>query len=184
MTLFSPLLIFILVRFIFIIVKAMEDSARTRNGYYNPAKRRYKMNFRFCRKINSLSMLFNGHYIDAKALYVLQTGKVPCITFVGELDIEKAFGYIKETFKDDVKQVYHHSYFDHDKNENFFNSIILIMPNQRMIELGNNYCHLLYHVDDHQWMRNICEVFKDFRLPGNANATTKVVGFARQAEMN
>lgn len=183
MTPFLPLLIILMVRLIFIIVKAIADSARTQNIYHKPAKRRYKMNFRFRRKINSLNMLFNGHYIDAKALYVLQNGRIPCITFVGELDIEKAFDFIKEAFRADVKQAYQHSYYDHDKAESFFNSMILVMTNQRMIELGNNYCHLFYHIDDGEWMRTICEKLAAFRQTENANATTKVVGFARQSEI-
>ena len=183
MTPFSPLLIFMIVRLIFIIVKAEGDSNRSQKNFYKPAKRRYKMNLRFRRKINSLNMLFNGHYIDAKALYVLQNGSIPCITFIGELDVEKAFDFVKEAFRADVKQVYHHSYYDHAKSGSFFNNIILIMQNQRMIDMSNNYCHILYHADDHAWVKNICETLSAYRQIAHTTATTKIVGFARQSEI-
>lgn len=141
------------------------------------------MRFLFNRNVKNISALFNGHYIDAKALYVLQNGKIPCIAFVGELDIDKAFEHIKALYANDVKQVYQHSYFEHDKSESFFNTIILVMPNQRIIELGNNYCHLLYNADDYQWMRNMCEKLTTFRLPRNSSAAIQIVGFARQSEI-
>ena len=183
MTPFSPLLIFMIVRLIFIIVKAEGDSNRSQKNFYKPAKRRYKMNLRFRRKINSLNMLFNGHYIDAKALYVLQNGSIPCITFIGEIDGAKVFEYIKENFASDVKQVYHHSYFDHYKKESLYNTIILIMPNQPMMELSNSHCHIFHHANDYQWAANICEIVAGFRNVANTTATTQVVGFARQPEI-
>ena len=182
MTPFSPLLIILLVGFIFIIVKAMDEGAQKKN--YKPIKRRYNMNLRFRRKINSLSMLFNGHYLDAKALYVLRTGKIPCIRFIGEIDGPKAFEYIKENFAEEIKQGYHHSYFDHDKKESLYNNIILVMPNERMIELSSNYCYLFHHADDFEWAARMCEIIAGFRNVANTTTTTQVVGFARQAEMN
>ena len=129
-------------------------------------------------------MLFNGHYIDVKALYVLRTGKIPCISFIGEIDVTKAFAYIKENFGAEIKQTYQHSYFDHDSKKSYFNNTIFIIPNERMIELGNNYCHLLHCVDDYTWARNMLEALADFRNAAETTATTQVVGFARQAEMN
>lgn len=182
MTTFSPLLIILVVRFIFIMANAISGDEQNKN--YKPMKRRYKMNLRFRRKINNLSMLFNGHYIDVKALYVLRTGNIPCISFIGEVDVTKVFAYIKENLGADVKQTYQHSYFDHDNREAYFNNTIFIMPNKRMIELGNNYCHLLYEADDYTWAYKLMETLSDFRSVADTTATTQVLGFARHAEMN
>jgi hypothetical protein len=177
-----PLLTIMLVRFIIIIVKIMDDGEQKK--YYKPMKRRYKMNLRFRRNINSFNMLFNGHYIDVKALYILRTGNIPCISFIGEIDVTKAFAYIKENFGADVKQTYQHSYFDHDNRKTYFNNTIFIMSNKRMIELGNNYCHLLYEVDDYDWACDLLEALADFRNVAGTTSATQVIGFARQAEMN
>jgi hypothetical protein len=181
MTTFMPLLTIMLVRFILIIVKIMGDGEQKK--YYKPMKRGYKMNLRFRRKINSLNMLFNGHYLDAKALYVLQTGRIPCIRFIGEIDGAKAFEYIKENFAGDIKHEYHHSYFDHDKKESLYNTIILIMPNQRMMELSSNHCHIFHHTYDFEWAANMCKIIAGFRNVTNTTATTQIVGFARQPEI-
>jgi len=146
------------------------------------------MKFRFSKKINSMNMLFNGHYLDAKALYVFETGTIPCISFIGEIDVTKAFAYIKENFGADVKHTYQHSYFDHDSKQSFFNNTIFVMANERMIELGNNYCHVLHSKEDYGWAGNMLTALADFRMvaeaAGAATAKTQVVGFARQVQMN
>lgn len=182
MTTFSPLLIILLVRLI--LIMANDTSSGAHNKNYKPSKRRYKMNLRFRRKIENPGMLFNGHYIDVKALYVLRTGNIPSISFIGEVDATKVFAYIKENLGADVKQTFQHSYFDHDSREAYFNNTIFIMPNKRMIELGNNYCHLLYETDDYSWAYKLMETLSNFRSVAGTTATTQVLGFARQAAMN
>ena len=183
MTPLMPLLIFLLVRFIYI---AIENSpgANNSDSTYNILKRRYKMNFRFNRKISNLNMLFNGHYIDVKALYVLRFSGIPCVSFIGETDATKAYAYINNTFGADIKQVYQHRYFDHDHGGTFFNNTIFIMTNERMVEIGSNYCHLLHNDLDYDWARQTLEALAAFRLATTNTAQTQVIGFAKQTSMN
>jgi len=61
---FSPLLIILLVRFIFIIVKAMDEGAQKKN--YKPIKRRYKMNLRFRRKIKNVKTNTKDKHLSIK----------------------------------------------------------------------------------------------------------------------
>jgi hypothetical protein len=45
------------------------------------------MGFRFLKRINANTGLFNGHFIDAKAFYVLRFNAIPCVTFIGDMDV-------------------------------------------------------------------------------------------------
>jgi len=187
MTPFSPLLIFIIVRFICVIIKTVEQTNNTFTkkqqyvNYRSPVKRRYKMmKFLFRKKISNMSMLFNGHYIDARALYVFEMNNIPCVSFIGGIDVTRAFAYISENFGADIKHTYQHAYFDHAQGKSFSNNTIFVMANKRMIELGDNYCHVLHSRNDYRWPSNILAALADFKIV----TQIQVIGFARQAEMN
>ncbi|HXL59001.1 MAG TPA: hypothetical protein VN958_22215, partial [Chitinophagaceae bacterium] len=109
-----------------------------------PVKRRYKMKFFFTRKIKNTDALFNGHFVDVKAFYVLQFDKVPCVCFVGDINVTKAYAHINETFGCEIITVFQHVYFEHDKLQTFFNSTIFVLTEKRMIELAKGYAQILY----------------------------------------
>lgn len=142
------------------------------------------MNFRFNRKAKNLSMLFNGHYLDVKGFYVLATEKIPCVSFIGEIDVTKAYAYIKQSLDGDIRNTFQHSYYDHDSKETYFNNTIFVITNNRMIELANNYCHILHDGTYYTWARNMLITLADFRLVREQKTQTQIIGFARQAEMN
>jgi hypothetical protein len=95
----------------------------------------------FRTKVSQVNTLFLGHYVDPKVFYAVQFNKVPCISFIGELDTSKAFDFVQSTYRGELAGIYQHNYFDHDKRDFFFNNTLFVLKDKRMIELGNNYCH-------------------------------------------
>ena len=77
------------------------------------------MLFRLFRKFKNVFGLFNGYFIEVKALYALEFDAVCCVSFVGEIDTTKAFELINENFKTGIVTVYQHSYFDHSERKMF-----------------------------------------------------------------
>ena len=138
------------------------------------------MFLRLFRKIRDVIGLFNGHFIEAKALYALEFDAVCCVSFIGEVDTTKAFALINEKLKTEIVTVYQHSYFDHNENKMFFNNTIFILVNKIVIELGNNWCQVLHTQEQHGWANTLIEELSAFRIVNN-EAT---IGFARQAVAN
>ena len=66
----------------------------------------------FKTKVSQVNTLFLGHYVDPKVFYAVQFNKVPCISFIGELDTSKAFDFIQSTYRSELKGIYQHNYFD------------------------------------------------------------------------
>lgn len=135
---------------------------------------------RLFRKINHVVGLFNGYFIEAKALYALEFDAVSCVSFIGEIDPTKAFALINEKLKNDIVTVYQHSYFDHNEKKIFFNNTIFVLTNNRMIELGNNWCQALHTQEQHGWANAVIEELSQFRIVNNEPA----IGFARQEVAN
>lgn len=131
--------------------------------------------------------LFNGHYVDVKAFYAAAFNKIPCLTFIGDIDISKAFAFVNETYKADIKTTYQHSYFNHDDKNVYFNNTIIVLSFERVIEIANNYCQLLHTPNQYNWARALANDIAQFRVVMD-NVTsfrhTHVVGFAKEAEMN
>ena len=84
------------------------------------------MFFRLFKKFKNVTGLFNGYFIDVKALYVFEFDTVCSVSFVGEIDTTKTFAFINERLKTGIVTVYQHSYFDHNQKETFFNNIIFV----------------------------------------------------------
>ena len=135
----------------------------------------------FRTKVFQVNTLFLGHYVDPKVFYTVQFNKVPCISFIGEMDTNKAFDFIQSTYCNQLKGIYQHDYFDHDKRDFFFNNTLFVLKNKRLIELGNNYCQVLYTKDQHEWGQTMVKELSVFHVTGDVD---KVIGFARSNNMN
>ena len=147
------------------------------------------MLFRFLRRINASAGLFNGHFVDVKAFYALKFNAIPCITFIGDIDITNAFAFIKNNCKADIISTYQHSYFNHNDGRVYFNNTIIVLTFERMIEIAGDYCQLLHTTNQYTWASQLVNNLAQFRIERNVVPTTAfrhthVVGFAKEAEMN
>ena len=131
------------------------------------------------RKMADTIGLFNGHYIDVRVFYVMHFDAMPCINFVGELDNSKAFQFINEAFGAELKSIFQHSYFDHNEGSVFFNNTIFVLTDKRMVELGNNYCQILFSADHYSWAAKLMKEVSAFRIQNEPS-----IGFVRQANVN
>ena len=135
----------------------------------------------FRKDLSAVSTLFLGHYVDPKVFYTVQFNKVPCVSFIGEMDTSKAFDFIQSTYRAQVTGIYQHNYFDHDKRDFFFNNTLFVLKNKRLIELGTNYCQVLHTKDQYGWAQTMIKELSVFHITADTN---KVIGFARSTSMN
>lgn len=144
------------------------------------------MLFRFLKRTYTNTQIFGGHFVDVKAFYFFEFNAVPCITFIGDMDITKVFSFVKDNCKADIISTYQHSYFNHDDKKVYFNNTIVVLSTERMIEIADNYCQLLHTVDQYNWARKLVNDLAQFRIERDVPAfgRTQIVGFAKEAEMN
>ena len=131
----------------------------------------------FRRKIGDMLGLFQGHYMDARAVYAVQWDVLPCMAVIGELDTTKVFSYINEELKEDIERVYQHSGYDHGEESMVFNTSIFILKGQRLIELGPGYCQVLHTPQQYGWATEFVQELASFR----EQKSGQVIGFSRHA---
>lgn len=145
------------------------------------------MLFRFLKRTYTNAQIFSGHFVDVKAFYTFEFNIIPCITFIGDMDITKAFAFVKDNCKPDIISTYQHSYFNHDDKKVYFNNSIVVLNAKRMIEIADNYCQLLHTANQYNWARKLVNDLAQFRIERDITPAfrhTPVVGFAKEAEMN
>jgi virulence-associated protein VapD len=124
--------------------------------------------------------LFNGHFLEAKAFYAQEFDAVSCVSFIGDIDTSKAFTLINDMLQSEIVTMYQHSYYDHNEQCMFFNNTLFVLTNQRMIELGNNWCQVLHTQHQFSWANDLIKSLSAFRIVNNE----PVIGFARRTAAN
>jgi len=133
----------------------------------------------FNRRIRDLNSLFYGHYVDPKVLYTMLYREIPNVVFVGSIDTTKAFAHVDVLFKIDTLRIYQHCFFDHEKDGLLFNNTIFILKNERIIELGGDFAHVLHGPNDWRWANKLIPELAAFRK--ETEKARPVIGFARSA---
>ena len=134
----------------------------------------------FSRNTTDLAALVQGHFIEVKALYALQFDAVPCVSFIGELDMTLVLEFMNSHYIGVVKSVYEHAYFDHATQQMLFNNKIVVLNGKRMVELGTNYVQVLHTPFQYNWAHSLIKELAHFRLVPHE----PVIGFARAASVN
>ena len=125
-------------------------------------------------KTYNLAALFPNHFVEPKVIFAIEFGCIPSVAFIGELDNTRALAFLKAHFAKEIRAVYQHAYFDHDKGEMLFNSIILVVSGCRIIEVGNDYVQVFYTLNGNDETYSLIKKLAEFRL-----VTRTTIGFAR-----
>jgi hypothetical protein len=88
--------------------------------------------------------IFEHYYIESKAFYVYRFNNIPCTTFIDDIDLSKAFSYIRDTYADNIVDVYQACYYDREEGKQVFNKTCFVLNNKTLIELGNSYAKVLF----------------------------------------
>ena len=134
----------------------------------------------FSRNTTDLSALLQGHFVEVKALYALEFDAVPCVSFIGVLDLALVLEFMNNHYIGEVKRSYQHAYFDHPTQQMFFNNTILVLNGKRMVELGTNYVQVLHTPFQYNWAHALVKQLAQFRVVVHE----PVIGFARPANAN
>jgi hypothetical protein len=135
----------------------------------------------FRRKIASNNWLFNNNYIDVKGLYLYYNGTLPCVSYITDLEIDRAYAFLLERLNTSITEVLQHCMYNYEEGRSQFNVSILVLISSRMIEVGSDYIMLLHPCDDYNWaagiMKELAAYRKEETKPGK-------IGFVQSQSMN
>ena len=99
--------------------------------------------------------LFDDYFLNAKAIYLHAFNKLPHIYHIGQIDGEKAFDALKEKFADRMVRVYQYRWYHHREKKYQFDSTIVLLNNQCLIEFANTCCDIHHEGNQQEFITAI-----------------------------
>ncbi|MEP6711812.1 MAG: AAA family ATPase [Ferruginibacter sp.] len=144
---------FLFVRFIIWILPGAENAVQQ---LYRQMKKKLRGN---CPDV------FETNYIEIKAFYVKEYNCTPCISFINNLDVTKAFEYINKGMAGKVQAIYQRNYYSWQHNRAEFSCTVFKLQDKVMIELGHDYAEILFGSNRYDYARDLMELFSTYKAP-------------------
>jgi hypothetical protein len=107
--------------------------------------------------------IFDNSFIDVKAFFMREFNQVPCISFVNNVDVNKAFEFISAGHAGKVAALYQSTYFNWQLNRQEFETTVFRLENRVLIELGNDYAEILFTNDRFDYAKKLVETLTGFK---------------------
>lgn len=88
--------------------------------------------------------LFDGYFMDSKSLYLHFFNSLPNVSYIGNIDGEKAYKAFTVQFRDDIAQVYQYRWYANKDKEFRFSNTFAVMKNNCIVEFNTGYCEVLH----------------------------------------
>lgn len=133
----------------------------------------------YTRKVIDANQVFNDRFINVKALFMYNFHSVPDIHFISKIDAEKVFNAFPQKFGEYIRHIHKYRWYEHKKKKGFqFYKTVIILNNNCIIELDDNYCTILHNSRHEQFVFEVCAFILKFkekqkRMPAEINIIVK-----------
>lgn len=129
-------------------------------------------------RIITANSIFGRYYIDSKALYMYCFTDIPSISFVDDVEGEKAYNAFREKFSALICSVHTYRKFKRRQKHVEFDDTIVILKDRRILEFSEGYCEILHDNCNEQFVEELVGFLRPFkekqrRKPLEINLITK-----------
>lgn len=90
------------------------------------------------------SALFDSYFMDGKSLYLHCFNALPNVSYIGNIDGEKAYKAFTTQFKEGIARIHQYRWYDNKDKELRFSNTFAIMKNNCIVEFDSGYCEVLH----------------------------------------
>ena len=109
--------------------------------------------------------LFDDTFIEPKAFYLREFKTVPCIAYIGNVDVNKIFQLIKTDKYGKVENVYQRNWYNWQQQRIQFSKTIFKLENKMMIKLGDDWAEILFSSSCYAQANDMLNEFKTYDVP-------------------
>lgn len=114
-------------------------------------------------KVININNLFDDTFLDSKILYLYCFNTLPCLNFINSVDGEKAFSAFSQKFAQLITRVHRYSWYKRQAKKFQFDRTLLILKNNCIVELDDNYCEILHDGTDPAFVESVTELVNQFK---------------------
>ena len=116
-------------------------------------------------KSQNASRLFTENFIEVKEFYLKEFKRIPCISFIGDVDTSKVFDEVNSGKYGEVKATYQRNYYNWQQKRLDFNKTLFKLDGNVMVLLGDDWTEILFSNTNYDLANKMLEDFKAFKLP-------------------
>ena len=95
-------------------------------------------------KVIDVNNVFDKRFLDTKTIYLYYFNILPSLSFIAEIDGEKAFLLFKEKFNEQIAYIHQYRWYKQKQKKYQFDKTVIILKNKMVIEFYNDYCEILH----------------------------------------
>jgi len=115
------------------------------------------------KKVFSGQIMFEGTFVDSKALFLHCFNILPSIHYINQIDGEKAFILFKETFSKKIRHVHKYRWYKTEEKKFQFDKTIIVLDNSCVVEFDDNYCEILHDGNDEPFLEDVTMLVNKFK---------------------
>lgn len=92
----------------------------------------------------NIDALFDGSYINTRALYMLHNHTLPQVAYISRLDGEKAFNAFKDKYGEMIDHVYVYNWVRRKGNKFMYDRNLVLAKNGCVLEFDDDYIEIYY----------------------------------------
>ncbi|MEO5998885.1 MAG: AAA family ATPase [Chitinophagaceae bacterium] len=117
----------------------------------------------FDRKVINANNVFDTHFLDTKILYLYCFNALPNMSYIDQLDGEKAFAGFTEKYKDLVEHVHQYRWYEKKKKKYEFDCTVIILNNNCIVEFSTSYCEILHSGSQPAFVNEVTTFVNQFK---------------------
>ena len=98
----------------------------------------------FNKKVFRSQSVFDGKFIESKAMFLHCFNSLPSIHFMNQIDGEKAFNLFTEQFADLIEAVHQYRWYKTQRKKFQFDKTLVVLKNNCLLEFDDDYCEILH----------------------------------------
>lgn len=124
-----------------------------------------------CKEMDSLLIhqyanedaLYNGRYLNARALFQLQYQQLPQVAFVGGVNGERAFEAMRKTHSHLIKDTYVYNWVRSRDQRLMYDRNIVLLTVRAVVEFDEDYVMMLYSQEHWSLMQSLIAMISKFK---------------------
>jgi hypothetical protein len=95
-------------------------------------------------KVVDATALFDNNPVDGRSLYLDRFNTLPNVSYIGNIDGEKAYKAFTGQFGDAIERTYQYRWYDSKEKAFRFSTTFAVMKNNCIVEFDVGYCEVLH----------------------------------------
>ncbi|MFN8289381.1 MAG: AAA family ATPase [Chitinophagaceae bacterium] len=117
----------------------------------------------FTQRVIDANNVFNSFFLDTKKLYLHCFNRLPSVSFIDNVDGEKAFSGFLEKYGQQIRNVYHNKLYRRKKKKFEFDRTVVEMNNNVIAEFDEGWCEILHDGADEGFIHELAMWMNHFK---------------------